>query len=317
MVAAMTNKQLRIAVLAGGIGDEREISLQSGQCVAKALIKAGFDVVTADVGPDNLEAIRDKSIDVFFPALHGKFGEDGTLQQILEGESCLYTGSGPMASKLAFDKMASKELFEDVGAVVPKAIEFRPESDIELLQQQLSEFAGKCVVKPVTQGSSVGIYIVSTPAEAIDVAPEVLDRFGDCMVEEFIPGREVTVGILGEQTLPIIEIRTRSAFYDYQAKYVDERTEFLFDTIADPAVAASISRAAMDCFTALGCRHFGRVDFILGDEGTAYILEVNTIPGFTTHSLLPKAAAKAGFSMSDLCANIVEAAYSSTVSRNA
>ncbi|MEJ2702056.1 MAG: D-alanine--D-alanine ligase [Sedimentisphaerales bacterium] len=313
----MTNRRLKVAVLAGGIGDEREISLQSGRCVAEALVEAGFDVVTADVGPDDLEALRDKSIDVFFPALHGKFGEDGTLQQILEDESRLYTGSGPIASKLAFDKMACKELFEDVGAAVPKAIEFRPESDVEQIERQLCQFAGKCVVKPVTQGSSVGIYIVSTPAEALEAAPKVLDRFGDCMIEEFIPGQEVTVGILGEHTLPIIEIRTHSAFYDYRAKYVDERTEFLFDTVADPGVAADISRAAMDCFTALGCRHFGRIDFILGDDGTAHILEVNTIPGFTTHSLLPKAAARAGLSMSDLCASIARTAYSSTVSRNA
>ena len=313
----MTNKKPKVAVLAGGIGAEREVSLQSGRCVTEALKEAGFPVVTADIRPDDLEILQDRSIEVFFPALHGQFGEDGQLQHILEDRSLLYTGSGSTASKLAFDKMASKELFEDAGVAAPKAVEFRPESDIERLQQLLCQFGDKYVVKPVREGSSVGVHMVSTPDEALDAALKTYDQFGDCMIEDFVPGREVTVGILGEQILPILEIRTRSDFYDYHAKYVDERTEFLFDTITDPAVVADISRAAMNCFTALGCRHFARVDFILSDDGIAYVLELNTIPGFTSHSLLPKAAARAGRPMSDLCANIVEAAYGSLLSRNA
>lgn len=311
----MTKKKPKVAVLAGGIGAERDVSIQSGRCVLEALDEAGFDVATADIRPDSLEILQDNSVDVFFPALHGKFGEDGRLQQILEDRSLLYAGSGPTASTLAFDKMASKELFDDVGVTTPAAIEFRPESDVRQLQEQLRHFADKYVVKPVREGSSVGVHIVSTPDEALSFAREVFDEFGDCMIEEFIPGREVTVGILCEKTLPILEVRTRSDFYDYHAKYVDEQTEFLFDTITDPATVANISRAAMDCFTALGCRHFARVDFILREDGIAYVLELNTIPGFTSHSLLPKAAAKAGLPMSDLCAHIVEAACSSLASR--
>jgi D-alanine-D-alanine ligase len=313
----MTNKKLKVAVLTGGIGAERDVSLQSGQCVTEALKEAGFRVVTADIRPDELGILQDRSIDIFFPALHGTFGEDGQLQQMLEDRSLLFTGSGSISSKLAFDKMASKELFEVERVDVPKAVEFRPESNVELLHQELYSFSHTYVVKPVREGSSVGVQMVSTPDQALEAAWRIYDRFGDCMIEEFIPGREVTVGILGEQTLPIIEVRTRNDFYDYHAKYIDERTEFLFDTITDPAVAAQISRAAMDCFAAIGCRHFARVDFILSDDGTAYVLELNTIPGFTTHSLLPKAAARAGLSMSDLCANIVEAAYASLLSRNA
>ena len=313
----MTNKKLTVAVLTGGIGAEREISLQSGQCVTEALKEAGFRVVTADIRPDDLEILQDSSVDVFFPALHGTFGEDGQLQQLLEDRSLLYAGSGPVASKLAFDKMASKTLFEDVGAAVPKAVEFHPESNVELLHQQLYQFPEAYVVKPIKEGSSVGVSIVSTPDQALEAAWKVYDRFGDCMIEEFIPGREITVGILGDRALPILEVRTHNDFYDYQAKYVDERTEFLFDTVTDPAAAATINRAAMDCFTALGCRHFARVDFILSDDGTATVLELNTIPGFTSHSLLPKAAARDGLPMSGLCATIVEAAYSSIVSRNA
>jgi len=307
----IVRSKLKVAVLAGGIGFERDISLQSGRCVAEALKEAGFEVSTADIRPDNLDILNDKSIDVFFPALHGKFGEDGQLQQILEDRSLTYAGSGPEASKAAFDKMASKKLFEQAGLATPAAVEFGPETDISLLEEQLQDFAHKYVVKPVRQGSSVGVSIVSTPHEAVDAARETFSEFGDCMIEEFVPGTEVTVGILHGRPLPIIEVRVKNSFYDYHAKYVDEQTEYLFDTITDTAIAANLSRAAVDCFNALGCRHFARVDFLLSDEKIAYALEANTIPGFTSHSLLPKAALKAGLSMSDLCSNIVEAAYSS------
>ncbi len=307
----IVRSKLKVAVLAGGIGAERDISIQSGRCVAEALKEAGFEVVTADIRPDNLDILNDKSIDVFFPALHGKFGEDGRLQQILENRSLLYSGSGPTASSLAFDKMASKKLFEEIGVATPAAIEFGPETDIDRLEEQLRYLTNSYVVKPIRQGSSVGVSIVSTPHEAVEAAKETFSEFGDCMIEEFVPGMEVTVGILHDQALPIIEVRVKSGFYDYHAKYVDEQTEYLFDTVTDPAIAANISQAALDCFDALGCRHFARVDFLLGNDRIVYALEVNTIPGFTSHSLLPKAAAKAGLSMSDLCNNIVEAAYSS------
>jgi len=307
----IVRSKLKVAVLAGGIGFERDISLQSGRCVAEALKEAGFHVVTADIRPDNLDILNDKSIDVFFPALHGKFGEDGQLQQILEDRSLTYAGSGPEASKAAFDKMASKKLFEQTGLATPAAVEFGPEIDITLLEEQLRDFAQKYVVKPIRQGSSVGVSIVSTPHEAVEAARKTFSEFGDCMIEEFVPGTEVTVGILHSLALPIIEVRAQGGFYDYHAKYVDEQTEYLFDTVTDTAIAANLSRAAVECFNALGCRHFARVDFILSDEKIAYALEANTIPGFTSHSLLPKAALKAGLSMSDLCSNIVEAAYSS------
>lgn len=303
--------KLKVAVLAGGIGSERDVSIQSGRCVAEALKEAGFEVVTADIRPDNLEILNDKSVDVFFPVLHGKFGEDGRLQQIFEDRSLLYAGSGPTASRLAFDKMTSKKLFEEAGVATPVAIEFGPETDIGRLEEQLRHFTNRYVVKPTREGSSVGVSIVSTPHEAIDAARETFSEFGDCMIEEFVPGMEVTVSILHDQALPIIEVRVKSGFYDYHAKYVDEQTEYLFDTVTDTAIAANIRQTAVDCFNALGCRHFARVDFFLGDDRIVYALEVNTIPGFTSHSLLPKAAAKAGLSMSDLCSNIVEAAYSS------
>lgn len=304
----IVNSKSKVAVLAGGIGAERDVSIQSGDYVAKALKEAGLNVVTSDIGPDNMSILEDGGIDVFFLALHGKFGEDGQLQQILEDKSLLYTGSGPAASKLAFDKMASKRLFAEAGIDTPPAIEFDSSTDVQQLEKQLQQFADKFVVKPITQGSSVGVSIIAEPHKVIAAAQGCLSEFGDCMIEEFIPGSEITVGILCDSALPIIEVRPRENFYNYHAKYIDERTEFLFDTIRDPAPAANIKAAALDCYNALGCRHFARVDFILNRDQIAYALEVNTIPGLTTHSLVPKAAAKAGLSMSDLCVKIIEAA---------
>lgn len=307
----MVDGKLTVAVLAGGIGSEREVSIDSGRCVSDALEQAGFEVVRVDARPDNLDILDDTDIDVFFPALHGEFGEDGRLQQILETKSLLYTGSGSAASELAFDKMASKKAFDDAGLATPAAVEFSSEIALHRIEEQLLDFPGKYVVKPVREGSSVGVKIVSTPHEAILAAQQIFGQFGNCMIEEFIPGRELTVGILCGRALPIIEIRTPSGFYDYDAKYVDDQTKYLFDTITDPFVAASITQAAKDCFDTLGCRHFARVDFILGDDKIARVLEINTIPGFTSHSLLPKAAKEAGLSMSELCARIVRTACSS------
>jgi len=299
---------MKVAVLRGGVGREREVSLESGRCVAEALQAGGLDVVASDIRPDDMEILDRKDIDVFFLALHGEFGEDGQLQQVFENGGLVYTGCGPEASRLAFDKMASKRLFLGAGVDVPAVAEFVPGADPAQLCRQLEGLGDRFVVKPLKQGSSVGVYIVTGRDEAVAAAQKVRDEFGDCMVESFIAGREVTVGVLGRQPLPIIEIRSKTGWYDYHAKYIDDRTEFLFDTIESDAVRARLADAAMACFDVLGCRDFARVDFILSEEGTPYALEVNTIPGFTTHSLLPKAAARAGIPMSELCVRIVRAA---------
>ncbi len=299
---------MRVAVLRGGIGREREVSLESGRCVAEALRQGGLDVVTSDIRPDDMQILDRKDIDVFFLALHGEFGEDGQLQRVFENRGLVYTGSGPEASRLAFDKVASKQLFVQAGVPVPADVEFGPGADPARLAEQLQARGGRFVVKPIRQGSSVGVHIVEGHQEAVEVARRVHDEFGDCMIESFIRGRELTVGILGRQALPIIEIRSQTGFYDYQAKYVDNRTEYLFDTIADESTRVRVNQAALACFDALGCRDFARIDFILSDDGTPYALEANTIPGFTTHSLLPKAAGKIGLSMSELCVRIVRTA---------
>jgi D-alanine-D-alanine ligase len=300
---------LKAAVLCGGIGEERQVSLESGCCAYEALKRAGVDSILADVQPDKLDILNDNSIDVFFLALHGRFGEDGQLQQILEEKNLLYTGSGPEASRMAFDKMASKKAFAAAGISTPAAIEFSTaHTNMQELEKKLQQLADKYVIKPVRQGSSVGVSIVEGAKEALQMAYKCSREFGDCMIEKFIPGRLVTVGVLCDQTLPIIEVRTKRAFYDYQAKYLDKHTEYIFDTIADEAVAAKVNSAALACLKALRLQDFARIDLILNDDNIAYVLEANTIPGLTSHSLLPMAAAKAGMSMSELCVRIIESA---------
>lgn len=308
-------ERIRVAVLRGGVGREREVSLESGRCVAEALQQGGLEVLVSDIRPDDMRILDRRDIDVFFLALHGEFGEDGQLQQVFEDRGLVYTGCGPEASRLAFDKTAAKRLFAAAGVEVPPGVEFGPGGDLMELDRQLEGLGERLVVKPVRQGSSVGVYIVQSRREAISDAQRVRDEFGDCTIESFIQGREITVGILGRQPLPIIEIRSRTGFYDYHAKYIDDRTEYLFDTVEDEAVRVGLANAAMACFDALGCRDFARVDFILADDGTPYVLEINTIPGFTTHSLLPKAAARSGIPMSELCVRIVRMAFSRRANR--
>ena len=300
-----TEEQIRVAVLRGGVGCERDVSLESGRCVAEAMQKAGLDVVVSDIRPDDMQILDRRDIDIFFLALHGEFGEDGQLQRVFEDRGLVYTGSGPEASRLAFDKMASKRLFTGAGVEVPAVVEFTRDREPVELEKQLQELGERFVVKPIRQGSSVGVHVVDSREKAVTAARQVLEEFGDCMVESFVTGRELTVGVLGRQVLPLIEIRSKTGFYDYQAKYVDNRTEYLFDTVEDRDIQARVQQAALACFEALGCRDFARVDFILSADGTPYALEANTIPGFTSHSLLPKAAAQVGLSMSDLCVRIV------------
>jgi D-alanine-D-alanine ligase len=292
----------------GGISRERDVSIASGNHVADALKQAGVNVVVADIKPDCLDILDDRSIDVFFIALHGRFGEDGVLQEILESKGLIYTGSSPQASRLAFDKWESKNRFQAAGIATPEAILFEPDAKNIDLENRIRHLGQKYVVKPLREGSTIGVSIVDNPQAAITAAENCSTEFGDCMIESYIKGREITVGVLGTEALPVLEIRPRSGFYDYHAKYIDDKTEYLFDTIRDRALVTRIQKSAIDCFKTLGCRGVARVDFILGDDGRPYVLEINTVPGLTCHSLLPKAAAKAGLSMSKLCLKIVDLA---------
>jgi D-alanine-D-alanine ligase len=292
----------------GGIGREREVSIQSGANAVGALTQAGYLAQAWDVGPDRLEVLDDASTDVFFLALHGAFGEDGQLQEILEKKGCTYTASGPQACRLSFDKVATKQRFLEVGVETPRFLEFTRQTSPAQLKTALDGMGPRVVVKPIRQGSSVGVTILDSSDRVPATCQQTLAEFGDCMVEQFIAGREVTVGVLLGRPLPVIEIRPVKGFYDYHAKYVDDHTQYLFGTLPS-ATERSLHVQALKAFDALGLRHLARIDFILDVNGTAYALEANAIPGMTSHSLLPKAAAQVGLSMPELCSQVVMAAY--------
>jgi D-alanine-D-alanine ligase len=301
-------RTIKVAVLAGGVGSEREVSLVSGATIVTALRGEGLVVVESDIGPDNLAILDDTSIDAFFLALHGQFGEDGSLQAILESRGRVFTGSGSRASRLAFDKVASKKYFREAGVIVAAEVVLDASSTAADVESKLAPLGNRFVVKPIRQGSSVGVTILEGVAAVAQAAIACYRQYGDCLVEPYIPGREFTVGILNGVALPVLEIRSRSPFYDYQAKYLADTTEYLFDTLDDAALVRRMQEDAVRCYRSLGCRHQSRVDMIVNEAGVPHVLEINTLPGFTSHSLLPMAAAKAGIPAGKLCLEILRSA---------
>lgn len=304
-----TIDQLKVAVITGGIGSEREVSLMSGNNVHAALELAGFQTVYCDITPDNISILDDSSIDVFFPILHGQFGEDGQLQALMERRNLCFTGSGSESSQKAFNKVLGKQAFFHANLPIAKHMIVHSDDTVDALLPLLEKLAAKFVIKPVQQGSSVGVTVTEDIHMAAIKAVDCFAEYGDCMIEEFITGSEITVGIVNGKALPIVEIRSKAGFYDYEAKYESDRTEYLFDTVDDEDLVKEIQNDALTSFRELGCRHWGRVDFILNSFGIPYILEINTLPGFTNHSLVPMAAAKAGIEPPQLCRLIVEAAW--------
>lgn len=300
---------LRIGIACGGVGPERAVSLDSGRCVFEALSRRAPRCRLLDV--DQSRGRRLKSLlagaDVVFVALHGRYGEDGGFQQALDEIGMPYTGSGVEASRLAFDKRLSKRRFGEAGIRTPRAVMLWEPHELEPAAAARSiagALAVPLVVKPACSGSSLGVSIVRS-ADALPQAVEAAlaaspsDRLG-IVAEEYVGGDELTVGVLGGRPLPVIRVRPAREFYDYAAKYHDERTGFEVPAALDAAVAEKAQSAGIAAFQALGCREFGRVDMMLGADGEIYVFEVNTIPGLTSHSLLPKAAAAVGLDFSAL-----------------
>lgn len=301
-------RTLRITILAGGPSDEREISLQSGGAIAEALRARGHTVTVADIRKDELSAL-DAPADVIFPALHGAFGEDGTLQRVLEQRGMCFVASGSSASAMAMDKVATKQLAARAGIPTPPYL-VTAELDVTRLQRQLRD-AGlhpPVVVKPVDSGSSVGTTIARELGPAVAAMQDAVRRFGRVLVERFIAGDELTVGLLDGQALPPIVIRPRSEFYDYKAKYLADDTEYLFDAGYPPEVLEQARRLSEAMFDRLDCRHLSRMDWMVDRDERLWFLECNTLPGFTSHSLLPKAAARAGIDFEELCERLVRMA---------
>lgn len=294
--------KLGITVLAGGPSAEREVSLQSGAAVAGALVSLGHRVVVRDIDPTDLSAL-DVPADFVFIALHGAFGEDGQVQDLLGRRGLAFAGSDAAASALAMDKAATKARLLEARIPTPAYDVYRPGQD----REKLRRWRLPVVIKPVSSGSSVDTYIVGDAPAARASLQSVSGKYGAALVEQYIQGPELTVGILGERALPVCEIRTRRGFYDYQAKYIDDDTQYLFDIDLPDKLLGRIQELSVQAHLALGCRDFSRVDWMV-DARTLepYVLEINTIPGFTSHSLLPKAAARAGISFGGLCQRIVE-----------
>jgi D-alanine-D-alanine ligase len=295
-------QNLHVAVLLGGPSAEREISLVSGAGVAQALRSLGHSVTEVD--PKDGTFTLPADTDVAFLALHGTYGEDGTVQQQLEDLGVAYTGCDAGASRTAFDKILTKQLCVKAG--IPTAKHLVIESDKTPWPMG---WQPPVVVKPVRQGSSVGLQFVERVADWSHALREAFRFDSQLLVEEKIAGRETTVGILDGRTLPVVEVRPKTGGYDYRNKYTAGNTEYFCPAPFDPATTARIQAAALGAFNAVGGRDYARVDVMVRPDGGPVVLEVNTLPGMTPTSLMPKAAAAAGLNYGQLCQRIVELAW--------
>ncbi len=287
-----------VGVLMGGVSAERDVSMRSGRAVAAGLRQAGRNVVEVDVRGRSLDLPA--GLDGVFIALHGEFGEDGEVQELLESEGVPYTGAGPGASRLAFDKKLAKEMMLSQNIPTP---------DFEVLAAGgRRKLDLPVVVKPVSQGSSFGVHKVLTESEWDAALADALGYGSRVLVESFIAGRELTVGIVCGEAMPVIDIRAPGNNYDFHAKYTKGVTEYLVPAPLDAGLTRMCRELSVRTFNALRCKGLGRVDLRLTDDGIVYVLELNTIPGFTETSLLPKAALAAGYAFPDLCDRIMQAA---------
>ena len=297
----MTDLPKKIAVLMGGPGSEREVSLATGRGVAKALRSLGVEAVEVDVRDENFQLPDD--VDLAFITIHGTFGEDGQIQKILERRGIPYTGEGVNGSEIAFDKIRTKEKFREHEVTTPPSEVIQP--------GQRPTIPLPIVVKAPRQGSTVGVVIVKDESELESAITEAGKYGRELLIEKFIAGRELTIGILGNQALPILEIIPKGGFYDFNNKYpflnpqAGGGAEHVCPANIDAGKTKEIQELALRAFRSAGLQVYARVDAILSDNGQPYILEINTIPGMTEASLLPEAAAAAGIGYADLCARII------------
>lgn len=297
----------KIAVLYGGDSAEREVSLNSGSAVANGLKQAGFkDVTLIDSKGFELNQLKAMGVERVFIALHGRGGEDGTLQGALEYLNIPYTGSGVLGSALAMDKIRCKQIWQSLAyptanfSVVHKA-EFNADNSAGIL----ADLGGKAMVKPATEGSSIGMSIANSATELTTALMHAFDYDEQVLVEAWIDGLEYTVGILGDMALPSIHMATPNEFYDYQAKYQSTTTQYHCPSGLSQADEHNIQVLALKAFKAVNAHGWGRVDFMRNQQGDWQLLEVNTVPGMTETSLVPKAAKVAGYSFNDLVAKII------------
>jgi D-alanine-D-alanine ligase len=303
----------RLAVLMGGRSGEREVSLRSGRNVLEALKRQGLQAVGLDVGLDLGADLRHKKIDAAFVILHGKYGEDGTVQGLLEMMDIPYTGSGVLASALAMNKVFSKKIFSEQGIHTPEYCWAGPGQDPQTAAQEaVDELELPLVIKPVEEGSSLGVSIAKSRDEAFRSFSKIHKKYGQVMAERFIQGMNVTVGILGcgskARALPVLELVPKNEFYDYQAKYTGGMTEFHVPARLPGSIYAKTQQVTLKAHQALGCHGWSRVDAIVDRSGTVYVLEVNTSPGMTDLSDLPAEAKAEGLEYDHLVLEILDSA---------
>lgn len=295
----------KIGVLLGGESAEREISLKSGRAVIAALRAGGENVSSLGETEPIKPSLAGWEVDCAFIALHGRFGEDGEVQKLLEEKGIPYTGSGIAASRRAMDKEISRRIFQEASLPVP---EYRVVGSDE---EEISPppFGFPAVVKPVGEGSSIGLNIVFSPEQYRRAVREAQKHGDRIILERYIPGRELTVGILDERALPVVEIVPRNRFFDFEAKYSKGMSDFRVPAPLEERLTHRIQTTALAAHRALGCYGYSRVDIILGGDDIPYLLEINTIPGFTETSLFPMAAAAAGIGFAKLCLILLDLAY--------
>jgi len=296
----------RVAVFMGGWSAEREVSLNSGEAVLKALVDQGINAIGIDVTRDICGDLKEANFSHVFNMMHGRGGEDGVIQGVLELLKIPYTGSGVLGSALAMDKLRCKQIWQALGLPTPEFKELNSAEDCEIAIEQLGL---PVMVKPVLEGSSIGISKVNTREEMLPAWELAIKSGGTIIAEKFIHGEEYTAAILGDRVLPMIRLHTDNDFYDYQAKYISNDTQYICPCGLSENHETELASMMMHAFKAVMAKGWGRVDFMLDGDGKPWLIEVNTVPGMTDHSLVPMAAKHAGISFEELVLNILQGAF--------
>jgi D-alanine-D-alanine ligase len=298
----------KVAVLMGGWSAEREVSLWSGKNVHEALLRKGVDAVAVDATRENVLGLKAQRYDRVFNILHGGAGEDGTVQAALDLQGLPYAGSGVAASAIKLDKPTSKRIWKAEGLPTPDFAVVATAAEAGIAA---ARFGFPCVMKPIAEGSSVGVSIVKTPEQVGKAFAEAQGNGRVVMCERFVKGAELTVGILDDEALPSIRIVPAGEFYDYHAKYIAEDTQYHCPSGIPANQEQKLAAIALRAFQLIGCRGWGRVDFLADSSGQPWLLEINTIPGMTSHSLVPMAAKARGIGFDELCWAILETSLES------
>ncbi|MGL5206778.1 MAG: D-alanine--D-alanine ligase [Acidaminococcaceae bacterium] len=304
------DKNIKVAVVMGGPSAEREVSLATGAAVVAALKEKGYDVEAIDIVPGKItEQLNRCAANIVFNAVHGLYGEDGCLQGLLEMIGIPYTGSGVLASAIAMDKVATKRIFQATEIPTPRCLILSQEDKLNHNEIILNTFSLPIVVKPASQGSSLGVVIVKQERELEDALQTAFKYGGEVLIEEFIKGKELTVAVMsyeGEtKAFPVINIVPHSGTYDFKSKYTKGETEYIVPAPIGDAETQHAQEVAVQAYKVLGCKGVARADLMLDNEGQVFVLELNTVPGMTATSLVPKAAAAVGVSFPDLCERIL------------